>query len=203
MTKIVKSMILGFSTRFPKGSGRLTGQPTYFVEKVIACLHFDLMSGSILNDFLQDASKQLKYKSKQEFIDKIISLKNNTKKHTIRGDKKGRWILGRLIDFFIGVRTKSMFRFAPKVPVISTQEISIKHYEKYVCIGVENKDMEGVTTLCFYHKTKEGYKQCWNGTNLIERIALNDGFDSVDDFFEWFIEDFKGKIIHWTELTYE
>lgn len=33
-------------------------------------------------------------------------------------------------------------------------------------------------------------------------LARNDGFDSVDEFFEWFSEDFDGWIIHWTELRY-
>lgn len=28
------------------------------------------------------------------------------------------------------------------------------------------------------------------------------GFDSVKDFFRYFNKDFKGKIIHWTDLKY-
>ena len=33
-------------------------------------------------------------------------------------------------------------------------------------------------------------------------LARNDGFDSIQAFFEWFKEDFEGKIIHWTDLRY-
>jgi hypothetical protein len=37
---------------------------------------------------------------------------------------------------------------------------------------------------------------------LVEVLARNDGFATVKDFFEWFSEDYTGKIIHWTELRY-
>lgn len=36
----------------------------------------------------------------------------------------------------------------------------------------------------------------------IEKLVRNDGFDSVEDFFDWFNKDFEGKIIHWTYLRY-
>lgn len=36
----------------------------------------------------------------------------------------------------------------------------------------------------------------------ISRIAKNDGFANVNDFFEWFSSDFSGKIIHWTDFKY-
>jgi hypothetical protein len=40
------------------------------------------------------------------------------------------------------------------------------------------------------------------GDEEMIRLARNDGFDSVEDFFSFFPEDFKGKIIHWTDLRY-
>ena len=42
----------------------------------------------------------------------------------------------------------------------------------------------------------------WLDDSQIEKLALNDGFDSVKDFFNWFSEDFVGKIIHWTDARY-
>ena len=36
----------------------------------------------------------------------------------------------------------------------------------------------------------------------IKILSLNDGFDSVQQFFKWFNKDFEGKIIHWTKLKY-
>jgi len=36
----------------------------------------------------------------------------------------------------------------------------------------------------------------------INHLAKNDGFEGIEDFFKWFNEDFKGKIIHWTNYKY-
>lgn len=36
----------------------------------------------------------------------------------------------------------------------------------------------------------------------IQQLAWNDGFDNLVDFWMWFADGFKGKIIHWTELRY-
>jgi len=36
----------------------------------------------------------------------------------------------------------------------------------------------------------------------IEILAINDGFESVDDFIKYFQKGFIGQIIHWTELRY-
>ena len=34
------------------------------------------------------------------------------------------------------------------------------------------------------------------------RLAKNDGFNSLDEFFAWFNKDFTGTIIHWSNLKY-
>jgi hypothetical protein len=36
----------------------------------------------------------------------------------------------------------------------------------------------------------------------IYRLAYNDGFENLGYFTAWFGRDFKGKIIHWTDLRY-
>lgn len=36
----------------------------------------------------------------------------------------------------------------------------------------------------------------------IKELAINDGFDTIDQFFSWFGWDFTGYIIHWTDLKY-
>ncbi|GHT36694.1 hypothetical protein AGMMS49574_28830 [Bacteroidia bacterium] len=36
----------------------------------------------------------------------------------------------------------------------------------------------------------------------IEAMAINDGFDSLQDFLLFFEGGFKGKIIHWTRFRY-
>ena len=36
----------------------------------------------------------------------------------------------------------------------------------------------------------------------IERLAINDGFDNVNQFFSWFGWEFEGVLIHWTDINY-
>lgn len=35
-----------------------------------------------------------------------------------------------------------------------------------------------------------------------ERVAKNDGFDSIEDFWSFFNEPYQGMIIHWTDTKY-
>lgn len=108
--------------------------------------------------------------------------------HTIREDKNERWHAGKLIHFATGVRTKEYDNFL-KDTCKSVQEIEIIHnenkehaaYDKGVWVLVDN-----IVLSSFW----------------VERLAINDGFKSVYDFFQWFSKDFKGKIIHWTNLRY-
>jgi len=34
------------------------------------------------------------------------------------------------------------------------------------------------------------------------KSPFNDGFESLQDFFNWFNKPFRGKIIHWTDFKY-
>ena len=76
-----------------------------------------------------------------------------------------------------------MFRFAPVLPVVSTQKIEIRFQEflNDVVIKIDGKKL-----------------------NIQEQqqLAWNDGFDNLLEFLMYFKEDFTGKIIHWTDLKY-
>ena len=105
------------------------------------------------------------------------------KTHSIREDKHNRWKVGMSIQHATGVRTKNYNKFKDdKCTGIESVWISC-HPKKIVSINgiVLNHDQ-------VYH------------------VAKNDGFDCVEDFFEWFAikekEVFKGKIIHWTDRKY-
>ena len=111
-------------------------------------------------------------------------LEKPIKIHTIREDKNERWKVGTKIDFFINVRQKNMFRFAPVLPVVSTQDIEIE----YTGSGVYN-------AWVFING------KLMNEKNLLE-FAQNDGFDTIEDFFAYFNKDYTGKIIHWTDKRY-
>ena len=109
------------------------------------------------------------------FEDKI---KKGIKLHTIRWDGKDRWKKGRKIHFAHGVRTNNYNCFKEGI-CISTQKIEIQDRTINV----------------------DGY---YLSSSTIEYLSINDGFDSLEDFWAWFdvYSPFAGKIIHWTDLEY-
>lgn len=176
-------MILPFSTK-------LNGKPTYFVEKIFKGIKkalndetyykiaYSIPPGEMLKPYKLDVDKY------HEVYSKI---------HTIREDKKDRWKPGTMIDFYINTRTKDMFRFAPRIPVVSTQKIKITHIGNTRNVSIDN--------MLFYFGCPNDEYQ----TIMIDKMlsfAQNDGFDTLKDFFAYFNEDFTGKIIHWTDKRY-
>lgn len=161
-------MILSFKTK-------INGKPTYFVEKI----HSGLLQNDIV-DF-----EGISFKDRDFDVNQFV--KSEPKIHTIRKDEKDRWKTGIMIDFFINARQKDMFRFAPRIPVVSVQKIEIKHvknnqfYRDHIGVKIDGVIMS---------------------LEQVSKLAYNDGFETVADFFQYFKEDFKGKIIHWTKLQY-
>lgn len=168
-------MILPFSTQ-------LNGKPTFFVEKIHKAFR--------LKELNMKAAiyPQIHYTPDYNFF---VKDKCHYKIHTIREDKTDRWKPGILIDFFINCRQKNMFRFAPRVPVVSVQKFQIVYYDKTdtkwdiphlkYAVRIDNRRLEPTD---------------------IEKLALNDGFETIKAFFEYFNEDYVGKIIHWTDKRY-
>jgi hypothetical protein len=158
-------MILGFKTE-------IHGKPTMFVEKIL--------KNFIKTEFFYDKNTDMYECGILDFyycIDKAIP-----KIHTIREDKKNRWKVGMMIDFFIAVRHKNMYRIAPRVPVVSEQKIEFKSVDdNHYCIFIDDRILT----------EKE-----------IIQLSVNDGFDTVEDFLNYFDNDFTGKIIHWTDFKY-
>lgn len=107
------------------------------------------------------------------------SILDGSKIHTIRADKTNRWKVGNTIHFATGVRTSDYNCF-----------------NKGVCVGVQKIQIR----RCY------GKDVRIDGIGLsrgdIKNLAINDGFASVESFFDWFNEDFEGKIIHWTDFKY-
>ena len=188
-------MILPFSTQ-------LNGKPTYFPEKIVTGLeHKKIITFDEAEHLF--ATKVVIRKSKKElglFTNTIIKLDGaqcyKTKLHTIREDKNDRWKVGTKIDFFINVRQPSMFRFAPVLPVVSIQDFEINWYlineKRFVRVYIDGN--------CFARVDFD--KEIYVSGQLMIHLANNDGFDTIEDFFNYFNSDFKGKIIHWTTLKY-
>ena len=167
-------MILPFSTQ-------INGKPTNFVSKIWA---------GIENKFTEFGHKGNRFNPPKEYYscaDKgLISFKRSKPKyHTIREDLKDRWHKDVMIDFYINCRQKNMFQFAPRLPCVSTQKIEIYHrvFAKnlYPEVLIDNVRL--------------------NPMKLYD-LAQNDGFETIEDFFEYFNKDYQGKIIHWTDLRY-
>lgn len=103
------------------------------------------------------------------------------KVHTIREDKSNRWIQTRLIHLVINNRTPERFQFAPLIICTAIQKISIVWDGPIPGVYVDDELLL---------------------SNDVERLALNDGFDTVGDFYNYFNTDFTGKIIHWDDVRY-
>lgn len=167
-------MTLPFSTQ-------LNGKPTYFVEKI--------HSGLLQNDLLQGFDLG----SDHNFdLDKLCSCE--PKLHTLRDDVNDRWKAGNKIDFFINCRQKDMFRFAPVLPVVSVQKVTIKYHTNTFLVHIDGK--------LFFFGNRDFTVNEFENYQGMRQLAQNDGFDTIEDFFTYFNEDFTGKIIHWTDLRY-
>lgn len=170
-------MNLGFSTIIAE-------KETHFVDKIWSGLILKEIATyeqitQFENDYLLKILKELK-----------INIESTPKLHSIRQDTQNRWKAGTKIDFFINCRKKDMFRFAPTLPVVSTQDITI----------TRNKDGKAMVFI----DGKIFYLQDWSLEQNYKMLhfAHNDGFETTADFFEYFDTDFNGKIIHWTNLKY-
>lgn len=173
-------MILPFKTK-------INGKPTYFVEKIWAGLE-----NHCVDSFYHEGKTSGKYdfEDNWSFAPKI---------HTIREDKTNRWQVGKMIDFYINNRTKKAFCFAPRVPVIATQEIFMTHRAGVLEITVANSD------------SYIGGNDFYLDRDEISKLSRNDGFDTIEEFSKYFVSVinengdktgnywFKGKIIHWTD----
>lgn len=165
-------MTLAFSTQLNK-------KPTFFVEKI--------KKGLLDNHIMF-------YKDDRKYIGELLEMAFSKKPmycpkiHTIRHDENERWKAGMDIHFVINNRTKNRYQFAPVVKCVSVQEINIVYWYN-------------PKTEMFDKPEVYIDKKVLNKTKL-EALALNDGFDSVKDFFAYFNTNFNGKLIHWTNTKY-
>lgn len=171
-------MTLPFQTKWPSRMRELAGQPNYFVERIWRSLkEEEIVSHSKYWMYQDDHLSKL-----GRAWDDGLFLK--PKHHTIRYDSHNRWKPGMKIHPVINNRTKNRFQFAPVLECVSVQEILIKYrsYMDYPDVYIDGQN-------------------AWKNRQIAE-LAINDGFPSIGHFFQYFNEDFKGKIIHWTDLKY-
>lgn len=154
-------------------STHINKKPTFFVEKIWTGIWGKYTQ--VYWDYFAD-----------ELCERNCAIHNSPtvfpKIHTIRADPKNRWKRGNKIHMVIHNRTPNRFQFAPVVQCVSIQKIEI----------VNDSEIE------------LGKKVIIDGKHLTNcrQLALNDGFDTVEAFWDYFGEYFQGKIIHWTKLRY-
>ena len=128
---------------------------------------------------------------KPQFKNKIL---DGSKIHTIR-EKGDRWKIKNHIHFATGVRTKNYECFHEGV-CQGLQDITI-NWDDFDT-EKEYKYNVGVWLV--------GPKISIDGRILSEKevheLSINDGFNDLFEFFEFFVENFKGKLIHWTDKRY-
>ena len=178
------------------------GKKSHFVEKIWA--------GFALNDFLwnnRDGCWSTEhYKELWPYGDDPDGtsswwrpfMKAKPKIHTIREDLKERWKAGKIIHFEQWTSkpyNSKCYHFAPLIPCVSTQKIEIKYNRG----GGVNVFIDG---KFFYYQTEWGLEWDKETKENMFKLAINDGFDSISDFFKWFNKDYSGKIIHWTDCRY-
>lgn len=178
---------------------------TRFIEKIHSSLIQNLLYSSA---YMGSPEENTFYKeiSKEYALDPNVLAEKKAKNHTIRKDSENRWKPGMKIDFFINARTKKMLRFAPRVPVKSLQKISFSWKQKPEGFQIFGTPVDRICVIeidgRFFGDAYFFQGELKTGSYTLEQLAINDGFDTVQDFFDWFREDFSGKIIHWTDLKY-
>lgn len=153
----------------------INGRPTYFPEKIIVSMGLPIEKYQIgyLNSITFKGSDFKKFK--------------NPKLHTIRTDEKRRWKAGMDIHAVIHNRTPKRLQFLPTFKCTGVQEISINPTHRTILVEASIYGLKSWKAIF---------------EDDIEQLAINDGFDSVEDFWSYFKEPFEGVIIHWTNKRY-
>lgn len=122
------------------------------------------------------------YNFQPRFVEKIL---NGEKPHTIRRRRKHPTKVGDLIKMFVGLRTKNCRQFA-----------------EAMCVKVEPLIIYPVKHEVLIEWRESG-TFVWMTAKELERLALNDGFGSVRDFFSFFLDTYRMEmldgfeVIHW------
>ena len=179
-------MTLSFTTQINK-------KPNYFIEKI--WLGLQEIGMPFIVRVQQMEYQKLHYKKIGNYWEEKPGLK--PKIHTIRllrttkdGDiAKKQWDAGDKIHPCINNRQPNYFQFAPSFPCVNIQPIEIKYsaeFDEFPKVFIDGKAI---------HEQP-------NAEQILNELAINDGFDDIDSFFNYFDKNFKGVLIHFTEHLY-
>jgi len=196
-------MTLSFTTKWPKKMGADAGKPNHFTNKIAKGVwqNYPKLFNEHTNTFSDSDWNKFDKIKPFENISEYDKERLYPKIHTIRNDKNNRWKVGSKIHPVINNRTKNRFQFTPTLEVKGIQRIEIEWTDLGSLLGREALIyIDNIKCVGKYSEIDK-YHYDFPGQSL-QNLALNDGFESVEQFFSWFNKDFNGKIIHWTNLTY-
>lgn len=144
-------------------------------------------SGLIMNELMDGFEAELTHKgfNIDAFAEKHMKL------HTLRNDEDNVWQRGVPIEFMVNDQNMNSFQFAPVLPVVNVQEVFMTYaHSDLIQISIDGRELFSYSERL--------------------QFALNDGFDSWEDFFKYFYPKiqaspkkcYKLKLIHWTNLRY-
>jgi len=122
---------------------------------------------------------------KPQFVPKILA---GTKIHTLRTDATNRWQAGRKMHMYTGRYTATDRQFVKEAECVSVQYISLFAVVDLICTS---NLIDGEIILERTLSDKEALE-----------FARNDGFDTLEDFWQWFTTTQTLKLIHWTDKRY-
>lgn len=160
----------------------VNNQPNYFIEKIWK----GLLEGP---GHLEES--YLNYQGR--YLDKFDTFWDGDtfseflepKLHTIRRDPEHLWKAGMDIQLVINQGQPDEFQFAPTIRCQSVQRIQID-YSLLI-------NPDGPAVFIDYELVDK---------ETLVRLAINDGFATVADFFYYFNEEFTGNLVHWSTLSY-
>ncbi len=117
----------------------------------------------------------------------VESIRNGTKIHTIRADRRNRWKEGMTIHFWKG---------NPRIPKSNPYRFGIGKCSKVFEINIDPES--DWVTIKGINQFKNIYK-----IDDLNEFAVNDGFKDWEDMKTWFAGYFEGHIIFWEEFVAE
>ncbi len=130
-----------------------------------------------------------------QFVDPILEGK---KLHTFRKDEANLWHPGMSIEMTTPKAGCNQHIFH-RAKCIHTNIIEIKHYQIPRTINRMEIIIDKVLIGFVEYYTIDDLSE-WSVN--IRELSENDGFKSLVEFCQYYKEDYKGKIIHWTPLRY-
>lgn len=174
-------------THFPQGLERIGGQPTNFIPKIWK----GVITAGVKMNAREFADMSAALTQEQcTLIDQV-----KPKLHTFRENYGNRWKPGKLIHSIINNRTPKRVQFLPTITCTAVQDVFIHPHSKTMQIWrLDQVDSNPDSPF-------EGW---WQDIppETVETIAVNDGFENIDDFYNYFGKEWGGGIIHWTDLRY-